>query len=68
MLFRSLKTAGWEGLTETGQQFLERLQAGLNITDEEARKEYKDDSALQNIIDGIVDLYLSTLYKLKFLA
>ena len=35
---------------------------------EEARKEYKDDSALQNIIDGIVDLYLSTLYKLKFLA
>jgi hypothetical protein len=35
---------------------------------EEARKEYKDDSAIQNIIDGIVDLYLSTLYKLKFLA
>jgi hypothetical protein len=35
---------------------------------EVARKEYKDDSAIQNIIDGIVDLYLSTLYKLKFLA
>ncbi|MFA5186994.1 MAG: DUF5856 family protein [Patescibacteria group bacterium] len=28
----------------------------------------KDDSALQNIIDEIVGLYLATLYKLKFLA
>ena len=28
----------------------------------------KDDTALQNIIDEIVVLYLSTLYKLKFLA
>lgn len=28
----------------------------------------KDESALQNIIDEIVALYLSTLYKLKFLA
>jgi hypothetical protein len=28
----------------------------------------KDETAIQNIIDGIVDLYLSTLYKLKFLA
>ena len=35
---------------------------------EKARKELGDDSALQNIVDGIVDLYLSTLYKLKFLA
>lgn len=34
---------------------------------EEARKEY-DDTAIQNIIDEIVALYLSTLYKLKFLA
>lgn len=33
-----------------------------------ARKEYEDDTALQNIIDGIEGLYLSTLYKLKFLA
>jgi len=32
------------------------------------RKEYKDDTALQNIIDEIESLYLSTLYKLKFLA
>ena len=28
----------------------------------------KDDSALQNLIDGIVKLYLSTLYRLKFLS
>lgn len=28
----------------------------------------KSDSTLQNIIDEIVGLYLSTLYKLKFLA
>ena len=39
---QGLKTAGFEGLTETGQQFLERLQAGLEITDEDARKEYFD--------------------------
>lgn len=28
----------------------------------------KDDSTLQNLIDGILELYYSTLYKLKFLA
>lgn len=28
----------------------------------------KSDSALQNLIDGIIELYLSTLYKLKFLS
>lgn len=28
----------------------------------------KTDSALQNLIDGIVELYLSTLYKLRFLS
>lgn len=33
---------GREGLTETVQQSLERLQAGLSITDPEARKEYID--------------------------
>jgi hypothetical protein len=36
------KTATREGLTEAAQQSLERLQAGLNITDAEARKEYFD--------------------------
>ena len=28
----------------------------------------KDDSPMQNLIDNIVDLYLSTLYKLRFLS
>lgn len=28
----------------------------------------KADTSLQNLIDGIVELYLSTLYKLKFLS
>lgn len=37
---QGLKTAGVEGLTEAGQQFFERLQAGLDIADPEARKEY----------------------------
>jgi hypothetical protein len=35
-------TAGREGVTEAAQQVLERLQAGLSITDPEARKEYID--------------------------
>ena len=34
------KAAGVEGATEAAQQVLERLQAGLNIADEEARREY----------------------------
>jgi hypothetical protein len=37
-----LKTAGTEGLTESAQQVLERAQAGLSITDPEARQEYYD--------------------------
>lgn len=36
-----------EGLTEVGQQVLERMQAGLNLTDPEARKEY-----FENFIGG----------------
>ena len=28
----------------------------------------KDDTPLQNLIDGIIELYLSTLYRLRFLA
>lgn len=43
------KTATIEGATEAGQQFFERLQAGLSIDDKEARKEYVD-----NFIGGAV--------------
>jgi hypothetical protein len=38
----SAKLAGIEGATEVGQQLLERLQAGLNISDQQARDEYFD--------------------------
>jgi hypothetical protein len=43
------KVMGVEGLTEASQQVFERLQAGLNLTDEEARQEYFD-----NFIGGAV--------------
>lgn len=43
------KTASIEGLTEAGQQVFERLQAGLDLTDKEAQKEYFD-----NFIGGAV--------------
>jgi len=36
------KAMGSEGVTETAQQFLERLQAGLSLTDKKARDEYFD--------------------------
>jgi hypothetical protein len=38
----AVKTAGIEGLTETGQQVLERAQAELEMLDPEARQEYLD--------------------------
>lgn len=48
---------------------VEFLQSQL---DEIEAKRYlickKEDSALQNLIDGIIELYLSTIYKLKFLS
>jgi nitroreductase len=43
------RTMGVEGLTETAQQALERLQAGLTMDDAEARDEY-----LQSFIGGAV--------------
>ncbi len=36
------KTMGAEGLTEVAQQFFERLQAGLSVSDAKAREEYFD--------------------------
>lgn len=45
------------------------LEASLaDIEDMRYKVCEKDDSAIQNIIDEIVGLYLSTIYKLKFLA
>lgn len=45
----TLKSMGAEGVTEAGQQFFERLQAGLSLTDERARDEY-----WQNLVGGAV--------------
>ena len=47
IIITAAKTGGVEGITEAGQAVLERAQAGLNITDEEARKEY-----FENFIGG----------------
>jgi hypothetical protein len=48
------KGAGVEGLTEAGQQVLERLQAGLSITDEKARGEYFDSFIGGAVLGGAI--------------
>ena len=49
-----LKTAGAEGATEAAQQVLERAQAGLNIADPEARKEYFDSFVGGAVLGGAI--------------
>ena len=48
---------------------IEFLESSLEDV-ERMRYEFIDkaDTPLQNLVDGIVELYLSTLYKLKFLS
>lgn len=48
------KSMGTEGLTEAGQQVLERLQAGLNITDPQARSEYFDSFVGGAVLGGAI--------------
>ena len=48
------KTMGVEGLTESAQQVLERAQAGLNITDPQARSEYFDSFVGGAILGGTI--------------
>jgi len=48
------KAAGMEGLTEAGQQVLERLQAGLAINDEKARSEYFDSFIGGAVLGGVI--------------
>lgn len=45
---------GTEGITEAGQQVLERLQAGLSITDPAARKEYWDSFLGGAVLGGVM--------------
>lgn len=49
-------------VTEFLQNQLEEIEAGRYDVCS------KDDTPLQNLIDEIVELYLTTLYKLRFLA
>ena len=48
------KAAGIEGTTEAGQQFLERLQAGLSIKDASAREEYVDSFIGGAVLGGAI--------------
>ena len=48
------KTMGVEGLTESAQQIFERAQAGLNITDAQARQEYFDNFVGGAILGGAI--------------
>jgi len=48
------KTMGREGLTEAGQQVFERMQAGLSITNEAARKEYFDSFVGGAVLGGVI--------------
>jgi hypothetical protein len=52
--YQGAKLSGIEGATEAGQQFLERMQAGLNLTDAEARKEYYDNFLGGAILGGVI--------------
>jgi predicted transcriptional regulator len=55
-LLKTGKTMGIEGLTEAGQQIFERAQAGLSITDPEARQEYFDNFIGGAVLGGLVGL------------
>ena len=48
------KAVGTESLTEVAQQFLERAQAGLNLTDAKARDEYWDSLVGGAVLGGVL--------------
>ena len=50
------KLSGIEGATEAGQQFFERLQAGLNLTDAQARSEYFDNFIGGAALGGVLSV------------
>ena len=50
------KTSGMEGATESAQAVLERAQAGLNLTDAEARKEYFDNFIGGALLGGAISV------------
>lgn len=52
---------------DTGKTGIIDILQSLMTTIEKLRGEVGEDSSLQAIIDDVIELYLSTLYKLKFL-
>jgi hypothetical protein len=50
------KAMGVEGLTESAQQVFERAQAGLSISDPEARQEYFDNFIGGAVLGGAIAL------------
>lgn len=48
------RAMGVEGVTEAGQQFFERLQAGLNLADEQARDEYWESLIGGAVLGGVL--------------
>ena len=50
----AFKAAGYEGATEAAQTVLERLQAGLDITNPEARQEYFDNFLGGAVLGGVL--------------
>ena len=50
----AFKAAGYEGATEAAQAVLERLQAGLDITNPEARQEYFDNFLGGAVLGGVL--------------
>jgi hypothetical protein len=59
------KTSGTEGLTESAQAVLERAQAGLNLTNEEARKEYFENFIGGALLGGVVGVPGHAYEKMK---
>jgi len=53
-LVGTAESAAAEGLTEVGQQIIERQQAGLSLTDDAAIKEYLDAGIAGGLIGGVV--------------
>ena len=43
-----------EAVTEVGQQFIERLQAGLPLADEEAMREYEESAVAGGLLGGVI--------------
>lgn len=59
------KTSGTEGLTESAQAVLERAQAGLNLTDENARREYFENFIGGTILGGTIGVPGHAYQKMK---